>query len=325
MSADPSCEKISVLFAFDANYAQHGAACIASLIRHSTAALDIVIASSQDPDTFADRFVRSFAGNPRVSLEFRRVQVPSDTVFPTPSKLTLDTYLRFWVDELLPGRARAIYLDPDTIVAGPIEELWRTDLRGNVLGAVPIPNSTRPATHRMPPGSQFFNAGVLLIDLQAWRERNCRDRCLGYLRRHPERALDGDQDILNLVLIGEWLPLDYVWNVINPFYRPSYDLKLPPAEVARICAQARIVHFNGSHKPWFYLDNHPRKAEYVRNLADTDWRDWRPPDLTPINRVRKRIATVLPKWAKRNGRALVQAARGLRGVSFPHKAASETH
>src|SRR3954452_22614439 len=184
-----AAETISVLFAFDANYAQHGAACIASLLRHSRARLDVVVASSEDPSAFAPRFERSFGGNPRISLEFRRFEVPSDTVFPTPSKLTLDTYLRFWIDELMPGRRRAIYLDPDTIVTGPIEELWRADLRGNVLGAVPIPNSTRPATHGMAPGSQFFNAGVLLFDLPAWRERDCRDRCLAYLRRHPERAL----------------------------------------------------------------------------------------------------------------------------------------
>src|SRR4051812_13654510 len=110
MGAEPNCGAISVLFAFDANYAQHGAACIASLIRHSDAPLDIVVASSQDPEIFAERLRRSFGGNPRVSLEFRHVDVPSDTVFPTPSKLTLDTYLRFWVDELMPGRSRAIYL-----------------------------------------------------------------------------------------------------------------------------------------------------------------------------------------------------------------------
>src|SRR4051812_23996498 len=72
---------------------------------HSRAHLDVVIASSQDPSAFASRFERSFGDNPRISLEFRRFDV-----FPTPSKLTLDTYLRFWVDELMPGRERAIYL-----------------------------------------------------------------------------------------------------------------------------------------------------------------------------------------------------------------------
>src|SRR5436309_726723 len=92
-------ETVSVLFAFDANYAQHGAACIASLLRHSTSKLDVVIASSEDPGEFAPRFWRSFGGNPRISLEFRQLEVPADTVFPTPSKLTLETYLRFWVDE----------------------------------------------------------------------------------------------------------------------------------------------------------------------------------------------------------------------------------
>ena len=303
---------ISVLFAFNADYAQHAAACMASLLRHSRAHLDVVIASSEDPDAFAGRIERSFAGNPRISLDFKRFQVPSGIHFPTPHRLTLDTYLRFWADELMPGRRRVLYLDPDTIITSAIEELWETDMRGNVLAAVPIPNSSRPATHGMPPGSRFFNAGVLLFDLDAWRERACRDRCLDYLRRNPECALDGDQDVLNLALIGEWLPLDYAWNVINPFYRPSHDLKLSATVVARVRALPKIIHFNGSNKPWFYLDTHPRKAEYLQNLAETDWRDWKPPDFTVTNRVRKGVGRYVPHWAKLRGEALVRAALAMR-------------
>jgi lipopolysaccharide biosynthesis glycosyltransferase len=300
---------MSVLFAFDSGYAQHAAACIASLIQHSRAPLDIVIASSEDPAPFASRIQRSFAAEKRVSIAFRHFPLPPDIFFPTPNKLTRDTYLRFWVDELMPGRSRVLYLDPDTIVTAPIEELWNTDLRGNVLAAVPIPNSSRPATHGMPPGSLFFNAGVLLFDMEAWVRRGCRDRCLDYLRQHPESAIDGDQDILNLCVIGEWLPLDYEWNVINPFYRPSYDLNLPAAVIERVCANPKIIHFNGSNKPWYYLDNHPRKLDYMRNLAATDWRDWRPPDYTPVNRVRKQVERYAPRWAKRQAKALLRAVR----------------
>jgi lipopolysaccharide biosynthesis glycosyltransferase len=301
-------EVISVLMAFDANYAPHGAACLASLLRHSTAKFDVTIASSADLTGFADRIRRSFAGNDRISIDIKPFALPQDTHFPLPYTLTPETYLRFWVRELLPGRARALYVDPDTIATGSVDELWHTDLQGRVLAAVPIPNSTRPKQHGMPPGSLFFNAGVLLIDLDAWEQRGYRDRCLAYLRAHPERAIDGDQDIINLVAIGDWLPLDYVWNVINPFYRPSYDLGLSAAEVARVLREARIVHFNGSKKPWYYLDNHPRQRDYLQAVAQTDWRDWRPADRTVANMVRKRLSLLVPERAKRLLRPLVGMA-----------------
>ena len=305
---------ISVLMAFNAEYAPHGAACMASLLRNSQASFDFVIASSGSTLPFADRIRRSFAGNDRVTIEFRTLEMPCDTHFPLPYTLTLETYLRFWISELLPGRARALYLDPDTIVTGDIDALWQTDLQGNVLAAVPIPNSTRPQTHGMATGSLFFNAGVLLFDLDAWRERNYRDRCLAYLRAHPERAIDGDQDILNLCTAGDWLPLPYEWNVINPFYRMPDQLGLTAAELERVRRHARIVHFNGRNKPWRYLDDHPRKADYLQNLAQTDWRDWHPPDFTVLNRVRKHLAPYLPSWAKRNSRAVFRTARAFAGL-----------
>jgi len=260
-----------------------------------------------DLSRFESRIRRSFAWSSRIRFEFRQFAMPADILFPTPYQLTVETYLRFWIRELAPGRSRAIYLDADTIVTGPIEELWNTDLRGNVLGAVPIPNSVRVQQHGLPPGSLFFNAGVLLIDLQKWGAGGYRDRCLEYLRAHPEHALDGDQDILNLCLAGEWLPLPYEWNVINPFFRPSYDLGIPAPEVARICQNARIVHFNGRHKPWIFLDNHPRQRQYMELLAETDWRNWRPSDWTPMNRLRKPLQAVLPSWATRGIKAVARS------------------
>src|SRR3954454_15344273 len=101
-------EPISLMFAFNAGYAQHAAACIASLLHNSRSKLDVVIASADDPALFQDRICRSFAGNDRISLEFKQFVVPSGTAFPTPGRLTLETYLRFWIRELMPGRKRAI-------------------------------------------------------------------------------------------------------------------------------------------------------------------------------------------------------------------------
>ena len=295
MSDDQS---ISVLFAFDGNYAQHGAACIASLLRHSQSKLEVVIASTQDPESFAPRFRKSFDSNDRISIRFVRFEVPSDTNFPTPYTLTKDAYLRLWAHELFPDRSRVLYLDPDTIVTGSIEELWNTDLEGKTIGAVPIPNSIRPAQHGMPPGSLFFNSGVLLMDLEAWRARNYCGKCLDFIQRHPERAIDADQDILNLCLFGDWLPLDYKWNVINPFFRPSYDMGLKEAELARVRAEAVIIHYNGGAKPWMYLDNHPRQRDYFVNLAQTDWRSYQPVDKTKLNVCRKFLMPFVPPAAR---------------------------
>lgn len=306
MTAPP----ISILFAFDNTYAQHGAACLASLIRHSTSPLEVVIASTEDPEQFAPRFRRSFGNEARVSMRFEKFTVPTNTEFPTPYTLTADAYLRLWADVLFPGRTRVLYLDPDTVAVSSIEPLWQTDLQGMTVGAVAIPNSIRPSQHGMPPGSLFFNSGVLLMDLEAWRTKEYCQKCIEYLREYPERAIDADQDILNLVLFGDWLPLDYRWNVINPFFRPSFNLGMSEAERLRVCADAAIIHYNGGAKPWIYLDNHPRQSEYFANLALTDWKDYRPADRTPINICRKMLMPYVPRQLRSAIKSAVSGKRG---------------
>lgn len=291
---------ISILLTPNGRYAQHAAACIASLLEHTQAELDIVIASTEDPANFSDRLVRSFAGRDRLKLGFRHFTLPPNIHFPTTKLLSTDMYVRFWAHELLPGRARVIYLDSDIIANGPVDELWQTDLGGKALAAVPIPNSIRIQQHGLPPGSQYFNSGVLLIDLAAWRERNYGERCVAWIRDHPDRAFDPDQDALNLVLRDDWVPLAFKWNAINPFFRPSpfIDMQMSEAERKAVVADARLVHFNSRHKPWVYMDNHPKQRDYMRYLAQTDWRDWRPPDKTPVNMVRKQLIRLLPTWLK---------------------------
>jgi lipopolysaccharide biosynthesis glycosyltransferase len=92
--------------------------------------------------------------------------------------------------------------------------------------------------------------------------------------------------------------LEYKWNVIRPFFREPSTLPLPRYELEVVCREARIIHFNGSLKPWSYFSDHPRKDEYERYLRMTEWRDFVPPDRTPINIIRKGVAAILPSSVK---------------------------
>lgn len=300
---------ISILFGFSANYAQHAAACIASIIRNTTSPLEIVTTTVGDPEAFAAKLRASFAHETRVQLDVRQFTPPeSDTGFPLPYYITGEAYIRFWVPDLFPTRTRVLYMDPDTIAVGSLEPLWATDLQGKTVGAVEIPGSTRPRDHGMKPGSLYFNSGILLIDLDRWRSQNYTRRLLDFLRDHPESAYDADQDILNLVLAEDWLPLDYTWNAINPFFRPSHDLGLSQQEIERVTSQARIIHYNGISKPWVYMDNHPRQRDYFENLARTEWRDWRPADQTFLNTWIKRAMPFVPDWARKTAKSLLGRA-----------------
>jgi lipopolysaccharide biosynthesis glycosyltransferase len=143
----------------------------------------------------------------------------------------------------------------------------------------------------------YFNAGVLLIDLEQWRAIRAEEIVIDYIRRNPDRIMY-DQDALNACFHSCTKRLDYKWNVIRPFYREPIALPLERAEIEAIRREARIIHFNGGSKPWSYFCDHPRRAEYQRYLHMTDWRDYVPPDRTPLNILRKGISAALPSSLK---------------------------
>ena len=190
------------------------------------------------------------------------------------------------------------------VVVGDISPLWRQDLGGKLLGAVDIPGSTRPAKLGMPPTYGYFNSGLLLFDLAQWRQRDALGRVLDLIRARATTFDDPDQDALNLCFYTERLALDYKWNVTTPFYRPFHDLKLSPAAIDAVKQDAKIIHFNGVSRPWSYHSRHPRKADYYHYLAETEWRDFRPADRTPVDIARKHLGPLLPKPAKRIVRSL---------------------
>jgi lipopolysaccharide biosynthesis glycosyltransferase len=92
--------------------------------------------------------------------------------------------------------------------------------------------------------------------------------------------------------------LDYKWNVIRPFEREPLVLPLGRTEIETIRRDAKIIHFNGGSKPWSYFCDHPRRAEYEKYLRMTEWRDYVPPDRTPLNMLRKGISAMTPDSVK---------------------------
>jgi lipopolysaccharide biosynthesis glycosyltransferase len=295
-----SLSTIAILFTCDDNYLPHAAACVASLVANNPDLFfDIAVVSVRPLGSTQKKFLQSFEKCKTLSIRFDVLDALSALRLPLASHYTVDSYLRLWIGTIFPEHERALYLDPDLIVTGSIRELWEVDLGCTVLGAVPIPASDRPQHIGLPPGTPYFNSGVILFDLNRWRDDGCMERCLAHIEAHPDKLFDPDQDVLNYCLANEWLPLPHKWNVISPFYYLSQDIGMTAAEIARVRSEAKIVHFNGHSKPWSYLCNHPRRAEYWKYIRMTEWHDLAIADRTLFNITKNSVGRVLPGSVKR--------------------------
>ena len=293
---------VHLLLCTNAAYLQHSAVCLASLLANNPELFfDIVIVSQVGENLDEVRLQQSMAQFSNQSLTFRAFEIPAGLLLPLNplAHYTMDTYSRLWIGEFFPPHvSRVLYLDGDMVVVGSIAPLWNTDLGGALMAAVDIPGSDRGVTRlAMRDEDGYFNAGVLLIDLEQWRATLAGQTVIDYIRANPERVLY-DQDALNACFHNRTRRLDYRWNVIWPFFREPPTLPLEQTEIAAVCREARIIHFNGASKPWSYFCDHPRRTEYDRYLRMTEWRDFIPRDRTPLNRLRKFLSGLLPAAVK---------------------------
>jgi lipopolysaccharide biosynthesis glycosyltransferase len=159
-------------------------------------------------------------------------------------RFPINVYLRFFIPDFVPAdRKRVLYIDSDIIFNRNVADLWQTDLRDNVIGAVVdraatfdsswagIPNY-RDLGFR--PDTPYFNSGVLLIDVDKWRSMDATAKLIACCRDNREHLIFNDQYCINVVFAGKILALDNRWNYFatNPYddffavhfvgYKPIY-------------------------------------------------------------------------------------------------------
>ncbi len=300
---------IPTLFCINARYAKHAAVCIASLLDNNpTSFFDLVVVSTGDLGGEAAKLRLTLAAYSNCALKTIRLDGRAGLKLPVRAHYSIDNYTRLWVAEFFPASVnKVLYLDSDMIVAGDIGGMWRADLGNAVIGAVTIPGSTRCPAFGIPEEYGYFNSGVLVIDLARWRSEDIFTRLTDYLGANADKIVDADQDVLNACLYDRRLALPYIYNAISPFYFDHHPMGMTESEIATVRNEARIIHFNGASKPWSYLCRHPRRADYWRYLAHTEWRDDEPEDRNFANWTKKTFGPFVPEALRHYVRARVSA------------------
>jgi lipopolysaccharide biosynthesis glycosyltransferase len=210
--------------------------------------------------------------------------------------LTVAAYYRLLMGDALPQNVhRVIYLDPDIIVRGDLEELWNFSIGNSVVGAVPDIIAKPQKKLGLHPDAPYFNSGVLLVDLDRWREARAGLDALDFARSHGDRMTFTEQCAQNWVLRGRWTPLPECWNLqTHMAARLRWGFMDYTGDAKKRAKAAKIVHFTGSLKPWHYMNNHPLKREYLAYLSRTEWKNYNYPDYSLRNFIRKNLYRFAP-------------------------------
>ena len=131
---------------------------------------------------------------------------------------TIGALFRIMLPEICTELSKIIYLDADLLINCDIKELWDINISEYCLAAVPDENvvkgyiRTNPTAHNQVDKEQYFNSGVLYLNLDSIRSKgNIFDEICNYLKDNPDSNLP-DQDALNVIYRRNKLLLDSKWN-----------------------------------------------------------------------------------------------------------------
>lgn len=277
-----------ILYATDENYVRHAAASMLSVWEHhrEAGALTVHVLSMgiREESRAALTALAKERGREIFFYELGDIRRWFDFDFHARG-FASSTLARLFLARVLPqGVSRVLYLDCDTVVTAELTPLFALDMDGFDLGMVaePTANKGRRKQLGIPDQQPYFNAGVLLVNLDKWRRDNTEKTILDYYRAKGGDLVAPDQDAINGALPGRILELPpcYNYGSVQLYYpwkaqrRMSAPTPFMDAETYRRGTEHPvIVHFLGEERPWRAGNRHPYTPEYDRYLAMTPWKD----------------------------------------------------
>lgn len=211
-------DRIQILCALDANYLPQLRVLLTSIrLNNPGETFGLYLMHSGLPECELEGLER-WCGE--AGWEFHSVSVDA-ALFdgaPVTAQYPREMYYRLLAGQMLPeSLSRVLYLDPDILVINPLRELWETDMQGNMFAAAAHTGKTELANNvnriRLGTDHDYYNSGVLLIDLERCRSEVSPDELFAFVREHRRELVMPDQDLLNAVYGDSILPLDdALWN-----------------------------------------------------------------------------------------------------------------
>ena len=272
-------DRIQILCALDANYLPQLRVLLTSIrLNNPGETFGLYLMHSGLPERELEGLER-WCGE--AGWEFHSVPVDA-ALFdgaPVTAQYPREMYYRLLAGQMLPdGLSRVLYLDPDILVINPLRELWETDMQGNMFAAAAHTGKTELANNvnriRLGTDHDYYNSGVLLIDLERCRSEVAPDELFAFVREHRRELVMPDQDLLNAVYGDSILPLDdALWNYDARNFNNYMLRSAGEQDMDWVMENTAILHFCGKAKPWKpnYIYRFGVLYRHYERLAERAW------------------------------------------------------
>ena len=250
---------IPVFLTSDENYAKYMSVTIQSVIEGTKEKVAFYILDGGIERATADK-IKNQLKNTKHSIEFIKIDLSLFQNFPDIRHFSMNTYFRYLIPDIKPKLKKILYIDTDMTIAGDVAEIYQTDLFGKGLGAVPYLEETYNKKEYqkykqnlgLSAAHSYFNAGLLLIDCDYWRQHNVTQTLFEKTNLFKNQLKMPDQDVLNLVFEQNYHILPPQYNIVADVTSTYFDFD---AYFARFQG-CRVIHYTGGKgvRPWVKQD-----------------------------------------------------------------------
>ena len=165
-------------------------------------------------------------------------------------------WYRLFLPEYLPSAIdRVLYLDCDVCVTDKLDELFDIDMEDRAIAGAMDPESYSSSVYDrlgIVPKKGYVCSGVLMLNLDYWRQHNIAEQVLDYGKKYPEKTLFPDQDAINVICQDAKV-------ILSPKYSPFLRIAkfFNKEEWNEYISHPAIIHYAGC-APWKgNPNNHP--------------------------------------------------------------------
>jgi len=177
---------------------------------------------------------------------------------------TQTTYYRLFIPSMYPQYDKVLYLDCDIVVRSDVAKLYNINIGNKLVGATtdefvmsyPRIQPYMTKCLGLNKVSDYFNAGILIMNLKEMREQRFEDTFIDLLSKY--KFVVQDQDYLNVICKNKVYYISGMWD------------KMPCVEDVDI-SKINIVHYNLIWKPWHA--EIPYGDEFWKYVDKTEYKD----------------------------------------------------
>ncbi|MBY5021733.1 glycosyltransferase [Streptococcus suis] len=276
--------KINIAFSINDNHCLYVFFTI-SMIKKYTNNLDIFVLHTDLSDKSKDRL--KTLETESVNIHFVTIDRDLFSNLPlTLDGITIETYYRYLLPEILVDCDKVIYLDSDLLIRCDVKELWDIDVSQHYLAGVnEIDIINRFPDHKLKLGFDldelFINVGVLICNLQKMRQDKITHHLFTETERLKDIILFQDQDVINVALKGKIADLPLAYN---------YTVEAMEKDLLSL-DEIKVIHYNSQiAKPWIPKNYQNKKISKYLEL-------WKSEFVTHMKQIQQtKVSLLLPVY-----------------------------